>query len=156
MLDKQGSGPSVLGLGFGRVPQTSNTRAPWQWIYAIAPQLSSYPSQFDIDITVEQIGLPHNATLTVHHMAAEGGEESLMMDGILDSKCMTPWSGTASGAMLLILDMPPGGSHGCHEECIQVRDGSWRLHLIGTARNRGEMVAAAKWHHGAISRAFRV
>lgn len=90
-----------------------------QWIYAIAPQLSSYPSQFDIDITVEQIGLPHNATLMVHHMAAEGGEESLMMDGILDSKCMTPWSGTASGAMLLILDMPPGGSHGCHEECIQ-------------------------------------
>lgn len=89
-----------------------------QWIYAISPKLSSFPQQYTMGITVEQIGLPHNATLTVYPMGAETG--TTMEDGVLDSKCMTPWEGSsASGAMLLILDMPPGGSEGCDEECIQ-------------------------------------
>jgi len=51
-------------------------------------------------------------------MAAEDTSR-MMDDGELDSKCQTPWAGTSKGAMLLILDMPPGGSHGCDEECIQ-------------------------------------
>lgn len=116
-------GHVLLGLGTvdehpGLPAIFTRVSSSLQWIYAVAPKLSSFPAQFSMDISVEQIGLPHNATLTLYPLAAESSQ--IMDDGVLDTKCMTPWEGSSSsGAMLLILDMPSGGSMGCDEECIQ-------------------------------------
>jgi hypothetical protein len=109
--DSGGAGPHLPAV-FTRISSSL------QWIRASLPSISEYPTQFTMDITVEELGLPEHATLSLYHGV---NMDSLLDDGMLDSKCQVPWMGeTVHGAMLLILEMPDTHAKEvhCDEECV--------------------------------------
>jgi secreted trypsin-like serine protease len=61
-----------------------------QWIRATVPLLGAYPEQFKMTLDILQLGLPDGAYLTVHS-GTDFKEESLVDDGLLDSKCQVRW-----------------------------------------------------------------